>query len=179
MVAFLALEGEEIVEDSSSDEEARARPPRAPALSRIYRKRVEPLSEEEFSDRHILQKYRISREKIYELAAIYEHSGYCITKNAEFGLKGSASTPIQQMCFALRYFGHGGVAIDTADALHFSKATALRSIDAVTEWLLTLTLQYIQFPTDQESINKRGLDFTRMARDRNLRVVHGVQLMAH
>ena len=50
---------------------------------------------------------------------------------------------------------------------------------AVTEWLLTLTLQYIQFPTDQESINKRGLDFTRMAPDRNLRVVHGVQLMAH
>ena len=137
MAAFLALEGEQFFDDSSSDDEeqAPARPPRAPAISRIYRKRFDPLSEDEFSENHIVEKYRISRAKISELAAIYEHSGYCITKNAEFGMKGSASTPVQQLCFALRYFGHGGVAIEIADALHFSRATALRSIDAVAEWV--------------------------------------------
>ena len=97
----------------------------------IYRDRFDPLNPRGFSDNHILYKYRVSRAKIAEMASIYEHSGYCMTNNREYGGRGGASTAVQQMCLALRYFGHGGAALQTSDALHFSKATGKRAIVAV------------------------------------------------
>ncbi|XP_052084585.1 putative nuclease HARBI1 [Mytilus californianus] len=120
---------------------------------RIFRGMVSHLNN--LTDTEMRTRYRFGRDSIAYICNIVGD------KLRRSTTKETALTVEQQVCIALRFYASGSFLQVIGDTMGYDKATVSRAVNDVTNALLDVKDNFIQWPKDINSINRMKCGFHR------------------